>query len=238
MMGNAGIGYFLLQLSDKIPNILLPKVTGCARGGDAQVSPGSVVRTLAEGLMPQSLGAIEASARTECAVFFSAWRERTDILAFVDREASRAGAAGQSALELAKLQMRDDCPSFALVTRVLAREKQRSADVTESNLERFTFQLASFSRLWRSPVESDPPYLLRIIDADVEGIALTELSATLLAVFTAPTNIAAAILLLQEALEVRTDETISVLRSVVFRQVLDAIRGGIIVVVGSSDPTT
>jgi hypothetical protein len=239
MMGNAGIGYFFLQLLGKIPNLLLPQVAGRASSGGVQASIGRVAHALAEGLMPESMSAIETSAGAECAAFFSTWRERTEVVDFVAMEASKVGAAAQSELEFIKLKMRDDCPSFALVTSLRAREKQRSAGVTEDNLERFTFQLASFSRLWHSQEEDDSPRLLRIIDAIVEEIMLTELSATLFAVFTAPTTIAAAILSLEEALDVRTDENLSALRSVVRSQVLDATHNGIIVVVGAVyAPTT
>jgi hypothetical protein len=236
MMGTAGIGHYFLQLLGDVPNVLSPVVRGEAGEGGDRVRAGSMVRVLTAGLLPESTALIESNSPAKCSAFFTGWHDRDEVLAFVAQAASVAGATDQFALELAKLRMRDSCPSFALVTAIRAREKRRSAVVSDDDLELHRFRLGPFSCLWRSDTETDPPRLLRIIGVDVEEIQLTEFSAAVLMAFTEPTTMTSAICFLEETLVVTTDETVSALRRMVRSQLTDALKAGIIVVEGSVAP--
>jgi hypothetical protein len=238
MMGNAGIGLFFLNLAGGATNILSPRLTTKIRDKSDPVTIGRVVRTLGERLMPRSMAAIEASRPEECASFFTEWRERADVLAFITLEGSKAGQEAEVALESEKLRMRDQCPSFALVAITRAWEQRRAAALTEDELGSCRLQLARFSLLWRSEEDVRPPRFLRIVGAGVEETPLTEFSAAILEAFTKPATMAAAISSLEEALETRTAATIDALRAAVHGQVLGALGARILVVAGSLEPTT
>lgn len=238
MMGNAGIGNFFLNLADGGATEILSPRLSMKIGAEDPVTIGSVVHTLAEGLMPASMAAIEASRPEECASFFTEWRERADVLAFVTSEGSKAGAEADAALESEKLRMRDECPSFALVAITRAWEQQCAAAFPDNELGSRRLQLAQFSLLWRSGSDMRPSRFLRIVGAGVEETPLTEFSAAILETFTKPATMAAAISSLEEALETRTAATIDALRAAVHSQVLGALRAGVLVVAGSREPTT
>jgi len=238
MMGNAGIGHFFLSLAGSTTNVLSPRLTSSVRDGHDPVTTGSVVRTLAERLMPRSMAAIEAKRPEECASFFNGWRERDEVLGFIALQASGAGEEAEVALESEKLRMQDECPSFALVAITRAWERRRAEALSEDELESCQLQLARFSLLYRSADDSRAPRLLRMVDAEVDETELTEFSAAILEAFTAPTTMAAATRALEEALETRTAATVDALRAAVHGQVLAALRAGILVVAGSREPAT
>jgi len=233
MMGNAGIAQFFLQLAGDAANVLSPRVTADERGEGSSVNIGTVVRALAGGLLPASMAAIEARSGAESRAFLDRWRERGELLAFVADECSRVGAAEQFALDSQKLRMLAECPSFALVTVVQARDNDRLAGIATDKLTSCRLQLAAFSQIWRSQVEADPPRLLRIVNAQVTELALSEFSASLLEACTAPTTLDSVIRSLEQIMETKTSQATTALRQIAETQVLGMLSAGLIVVVES-----
>jgi hypothetical protein len=232
MMGNAGIGEFLLSLAGGGTNVLLPRLTTHIAGTGGQVRAGDLMRSVAKRMMPKSMAAIEASIPEACAAFFDGWRERSDVLEFIVSEATTAGHEAEARLETEKLRMLEGCSSFALVAAVRTLDQRRAEMFREEEIDSYQLQLARFSVVWRGE-EGEEPRLLRILNTDVQEIALTEFSAAVLDAFELPATMTDVVSLLEEMLESKASEAVERLRTSVRDQILSLLRAGILVVAGS-----
>jgi len=233
MMGNAGAGYFLLQLlSGEVPNVLFPRLNGHS-AASVPLSEGDVVRTLTASLLPRTMQAIGQRAEPAASEFFTQWRTREESLAFCARQAPAAGADNEQRREEARLRMRDDWPSLILayVQEVRVRSGNASFEQLDDPL-RQPLRLASYVRLWSDEVQGTS--LLRVAGNTVIDMPLTPLAVAVLREFET-TNVPEKVI--RKIVDDIGDDDGSAFEAV-RRQIVEAVRAGLLeVAVSPAVPT-
>jgi len=225
LMGNAGIGYYLLQLlCDDVPNILRPQPDGKAKPAMA-VSDGSVARTLTAATLPRTLSRLEVEKRQELDAFFSCWRTRREALDLVTRTADDSQTRAELDVELAKLRMRDECPSFALARLQELRIARRTANVESAkDLANCRLRLAPYVRIWQGHSDDGAAKLLRLHGETVVDSELTPFAASLLSQFAVPRTVEEII----PAIAAQAGSAPAAVASAVEQQTLEAVWASIL----------
>jgi hypothetical protein len=227
MLGNSGIGYFLLQLAAPgRTNILLPRLSGGVATSE-RVGEGEIAHALTARLVPRTLAAVEHSQPGEASAFFSRWRERDEALAFV-----MSDSTPHAALESEMLRMWEGCRSFALVRFQQWRARKQARTLLHADaLDGVSLRLTPHVRLH---VDGAGTVLLRIIDGEVVDQTLTPLAAAVLAVFESPCTMGEAIRELAGEAEGAEHDAIA---RAVREQIRQAVAAAILEAVSPSGPT-
>jgi len=221
LMGNAGIGYFYLQLiAPELRSPLLPRVETrlpvAMRNG---LTEGGIARRLIAASMPGTMQTVEQHASDQ---FFTTWRTRDEALNFL------RGAAGdrlQLSLETAKLNMLDNWPSLALTRyQQWCAQKDSAQWRSAADLSLVRLRLAPYVQIWRDE-ESGSVFLLQLRDYRIAEQPLTPLAETVLTSFETARSLNEVCESLIDSVPAAPD----LLRNAVERQVLAAVTAGFLV---------
>jgi len=228
MMGNAGIGYFLLNLLEpNLPNPLLPCLRSAGVVAGERWTDGDVARQLLSSTLPRTMALIERGASEAVAGFFTEWRGRHEALEFAETTArDLEGGPAVAALELAKIDMYDCWPSFALARYQRWWSSQDTQRWKKAGgIAGLSLRLAPYVQIWRDSEET--AHLLQIEEAQVVDEPLTPLADAVLSCFEVSGTMEDAARSVNELLET-SGSAIEAINGMVRQQVRAAFEAGIV----------